>query len=493
MSIPATDTLLPVAAWRRSGLVLITLLLLLLALQWPLVFDLSQIWWHSKTFNHCLLIPAISAWLIYQRRAEWLPLTPQPSWAGVVLLLLANLLLLLGNLAAIGLIGHFALVLSVQALIWAVCGSTVCKQLLFPLLYLWFAVPFGEFLVPWLQDVTADMAVALLRLFDIPVFRDGHFIALPNGNFLVEEACSGISYLIASLALGTLYAYLQYRSYTRRAVFIALSIVVPIVANGIRAFGIILIAHLTNNEYAVGVDHLIYGWVFFGVVIFLLFLLGRTFADGGPIAADTTAVSRAIKPPHWLPSAAVAVVIVVMTAVLGQRSSIEGSKQLPTAVLPAAWQSTERDSLGAYLEHNRQQLVFQDGELEVVLGYFPVDRRGEELVNSNHRFYNSLRWRRLQTDDRTLFEQPLAGLRLSDGYSHTLVHRLYLFADRRYGAGWQAKWHQLQARLQQTPAPALLVLIKRPESLTDSELEARVEPLLQVLQQQLQQAGAAAP
>lgn len=494
MSTDTTTAPLPVAAWQRSGLVLVALLLLQLALQWPLVLDLSQIWWHSKTFNHCLVIPAISAWLIYQRRAEWLPLPPQPSWAGVGLLLIANLLLLLGNLAAIGLIGHFALVLSVQALIWAVCGSAICKQLLFPLLYLWFAVPFGEFLVPWLQDVTADMAVALLRLLDIPVFRDGHFIALPNGNFLVEEACSGISYLIASLALGTLYAYLQYRSYTRRAIFIGLSIIVPIVANGIRAFGIILIAHLTNNEYAVGVDHLIYGWVFFGIVIFLLFLLGRTFADGGPVASDNTLLVSTGTHSHWLPPAVIAVLILLTTAVLGQRSSVEGAPQLATPILPAAWQPAEHDSLGAYIEHSRQQLVFQDGAVQVLLGYFPVDRRGEELVNSNHRFYNSLRWRRLQTDQRALFGQSLAGLRLSDGYSEpVLVHRLYLFAEQRYGAGWQAKWQQLQARLQQKPAPALLVLIKRPEALSDSELQARVEPLLQVLQQQLQQAGAVTP
>ena len=495
MSHVATTPSLTVApVWRRTGVVLAILIALLLAAQWPLAVDLSQIWWHSKTFNHCVVIPAISAWLAYQCRTDWLTLTPQPSWAGIGLLLLANVLLLLGNLAAIGLVGHFALVLSVQALIWAVCGSAVCKQLLFPLLYLWFAVPFGEFLVPWLQDVTADMAVALLRMFAIPVFRDGHFIALPNGNFLVEEACSGISYLIASLALGTLYAYLQYRSYTRRAIFIALSIIVPIIANGIRAFGIILIAHLTNNEYAVGVDHLIYGWVFFGVVIFLLFLLGRTFADGGPLSSETPPPTTAVLTNRWLPSALAATVIMLASAQLGQRSSVEAAAQLPEVIAPSPWQRAERDLLGAYLEHNRQQLVYQDGDIQVLVGYFPVDRRGEELVNSNHRFYNSQRWRRLQTDQRHLFGQALDGLRLSDDYNEpVLVHRLYLFADQLHGAGWHAKWHQLQARLQQRPAPALLVLIKRPEQLGDTELVARVAPLLNMLQQQLQRAGAATP
>lgn len=487
----------PTSHWRRAAGMLLVLVLVQLLLQWPLAHDMGQIWWHSKTFNHCVVIPAISAWLIYQRRAAWLTLTPTPSYAGVIVVLVANLLLLLANLAGIALVGHFALVLSVQALIWAVCGSAVCKQLLFPLLYLWFAVPFGEFLVPRLQDVTADMAVALLRLFDIPVFRDGHFIALPNGDFLVEEACSGISYLIASLALGTLYAYLQYRSYWRRSLFIMLSIVVPIVANGVRAFGIILTAHLTNNEYAVGVDHLIYGWIFFGVVMFLLFLLGRTFADGGPLIEQVNPDARTdgSRAPAWPWQHALAALLVIgLTAGLGQRVSVPAAAELGHIPLPTGWNLRQQDEIGAQIEGASSQQIYHDGSIQVLAAYFPQDQIGHELVNSYHRLYNNVYWRQLQTETHAILGVHSTGMRLNNGFALTVIsHRLYLFSDRWVGAGWQAKWHQLQARLQQRPAPALLLLISRPQAMSDAELEQRVQPLLQALQAQLASAEAAAP
>ena len=480
--------------WQRALLLLGGLSALLILAQWPVSSDLVNVWWRSKTFNHCVLIPIISVWLMYERKKELATLLPQPSGWGIILLALAALLLIAGELAGIAVLGHFALVLSVQALIWTVLGTAVCRRLLFPLLYLWFAVPFGDFLVPKLQDITADMAVALLRLFDIPVFRDGHFIALPNGNFLVEEACSGINYLIASLALGTLYAYLTYRSYYRRAFFITLSIIVPIVANGLRAFGIILTAHLTDNEYAVGVDHLIYGWIFFGIVMFLLFLLGRTFSDGGPIAGVTNAPSAT---GHAKPRTALTVIGLVLIAgpgIIARQDSIAAAAQLPELTVSGDWQTLPADPLGTELIGARQLLLLQHGEIQIVAGYFPQDKRGSELVNSYHRLYDNERWRRLESDVRTVLGVQAAGLRFNNPVGDTVLqHSLYVFADGHYGPAWQAKWHQLQARLSQQAAPALLVLVLRPATLNDSAVEQQLASLLPLLQQQLQQARSATP
>jgi EpsI family protein len=90
----------------------------------------------------------------------------------------------------------------------------------------------------------------------------------------VVEACSGVRYLISSITLGCLYAYLTYRSSTRRALFIGLSVIVPIVANGLRAYMIVMIGHFSGMELATGVDHLVYGWLFFGIVMFLMFWIG---------------------------------------------------------------------------------------------------------------------------------------------------------------------------------------------------------------------------
>ena len=110
------------------------------------------------------------------------------------------------------------------------------------------------------------------------VLREGTTFAIPTGRWSVIEECSGINYLIASVAIGTLYAYLTFRSLTRRLAFIALSVAVPLVANGVRVYLIVIAAHLSNNSFGAGVDHLVLGWVLYGAVLLALFWIGSRFA-----------------------------------------------------------------------------------------------------------------------------------------------------------------------------------------------------------------------
>ncbi len=144
----------------------------------------------------------------------------------------------------------------------SVVGWRIFRAMLFPMLYLFFMVPTGEFLVPRLQDFTASFVVLGLQLVNIPVFLDGVFIRIPNGLFEVAEACAGLRFLIANVAFGFLFANLMYRGWRKRIIFVALSFIVPIFANGLRAFGIVMIAHLSDNKLAAGVDHIVYGWGF---------------------------------------------------------------------------------------------------------------------------------------------------------------------------------------------------------------------------------------
>jgi EpsI family protein len=146
--------------------------------------------------------------------------------------------------------------------------------------YLLLLVPVGEALIPYLIEYTAAFAVAALRLTGVPVLQEGNLLTLPTSQWSVVEACSGIRYLIACVTIGLLFAYLTYRSWKRRALFIALSIAVPIVANWVRAYLIVLIGHASDMKLAVGVDHLIYGWIFYAVVMCLLLWVGSLFSDG---------------------------------------------------------------------------------------------------------------------------------------------------------------------------------------------------------------------
>ena len=115
-------------------------------------------------------------------------------------------------------------------------GLRWAKILAFPFAILFFAVPFGEVLVPMLMQWTADFTVVALKVSGVPVFREGQNFVIPSGSWSVVEACSGVRYFLASLFVGALYAWQMYRSPLRRALFLLASIVVPIVANWVRAY-----------------------------------------------------------------------------------------------------------------------------------------------------------------------------------------------------------------------------------------------------------------
>jgi exosortase A len=252
---------------------------IILALFWRDGADMAAIWWDSSTFNHCLIILPLLWWLVDQRKAALAQVTPK-SWAPALLWLGAGAFgWLLGDAAGVGLARHAGVVMMLQGAVGVLLGPNVVRGLLFPLFYSFFLIPFGEEFVPALQTVTAKMCMALLDLTGIPAHIEGVFISTPTALFRVAEACSGVKFLIAMVALGALVANLCFKSWWRRAAFMAACVVIPIIANGLRAFGTIYIAHHGNVDFAASFDHVFYGWIFFGLVIALVLAVGWPFFD----------------------------------------------------------------------------------------------------------------------------------------------------------------------------------------------------------------------
>jgi exosortase A len=291
--------------------------------------SMVAIWSRDATFAHGFAIPLICVWLLWQRRDALAAAPIVPARPGFVACGVLTVLWLLADLADVQVIAQAAATAMLPATLWATLGTEFVRRAAFPLVYLVFAVPWGDIFVPALMRFTTEFTVTAVRLVGVPIFRDGNFFSLPSGNFEVVKACSGVRYLIASLALGVLYAGLSYRSWRRRAAFIALSVLVPILANGLRAFGIVMIAHSSQMTYAVGVDHLIYGWLFFGVVMALLFWIGNSFADPSMAKPEALpAVAPVPAPAAKLSRRSVAVALVILLAGLFvQRLLIASSVQ----------------------------------------------------------------------------------------------------------------------------------------------------------------------
>ncbi len=278
------------SAWRGTWLALLLAIAGVLLLYRETGAAMVAIWERSDTFTHAFLVPPIVLWLIWRRRSELALRTPRPSPWLLVPIAFVGFGWLLGDMATVNALTQLAFVGLIVLCVLAIVGVQASRPIWFALGFLFFAVPVGDFLMPTLMMWTADFTVAALRLSGIPVYREGLNLIIPTGAWSVVEACSGVRYLIASLMVGVLYAYLNYRSTARRLIFVGVAILVPIVANWLRAYMIVMIGHLSGNKLAVGVDHLIYGWVFFGVVILLMFYIGARWSED---AADDAATPQA--------------------------------------------------------------------------------------------------------------------------------------------------------------------------------------------------------
>ncbi len=265
--------------WRKPLLRLALGWAVILLLFAPVFADMFWQYWDSSTYNHILFVPFILAWLVKLRGPELVRMTPRAWWPGLVPLAGALFLWLLGEISGLAAATHLGAVAAMQCVVLALLGPRIFAALLFPLCYAFFLVPVGDELVPTLQMITAELTIALTHWSGIPAVIEGVFIDTPAGLFEVAEACSGVKFLIAMVALGTLAANVCFVSWKRRAVFMLAAVTLPILANGVRAWGTIYIAQSQGIEFAAGFDHIFYGWFFFALVMGLLLAVSWRFFD----------------------------------------------------------------------------------------------------------------------------------------------------------------------------------------------------------------------
>ena len=329
--------------WRRPLVALGIVALAILTIFHRDVRDLAELCWTNTTFGHCLFIAPVIGWLVWIRRAELAKLAPVAWVPGLVLVAAGGFSWLIGDAAGVALARHLGLVLMLQGAVVTLLGPNVARGLLFPLCYALFLVPFGEGLEQPLQTVTVAITMPLLHLFGVPATVNGVLITAGTKYFEVAEACSGAKFVIAMIAYAVLVANLCYRSWPRRAAFMAMAIVVPILANGVRAFATIYAAVLTSVETATGFDHIVFGWVFFGLVMAVVLAIGWKWFDRAP-DAPAFDPAKLQGPVRWrldLPVAALAVLAVVAVFPAWSSAIASRAQALPAHIdLPqvAGWQ-----------------------------------------------------------------------------------------------------------------------------------------------------------
>lgn len=277
---PGAGLSLRAPGWAAAAAAFVIAVIVMLVGYWSTVQSLIWVWEHDGTYQYAFLIFPLSLWVAFSLRDQLLANPPVPSLWGLAAVAALVFVWYAGHLLDVNLPQHFALVALFPALVLACWGWRALWVLVFPLGYLVvFAVPWGDSLVGPLQDITAHFAVRALELTGTPVLLNGREIMTPSAVWMVADACSGVKFFIACTALGCLYAYLMYQRWWKRAVFVVLAAVAPVVANGLRVYFTILIGETWGMKYATGTDHMIFGWQFFGTVLVLLLLIGWFFRD----------------------------------------------------------------------------------------------------------------------------------------------------------------------------------------------------------------------
>ncbi len=474
-----------VSPWTLHLSVLGALVLALGVLYWQPIAAAVTVWWVSPTFSHCFLIIPVSAWLIWGKRQQLAALTPsawpRALWFAIPVIAVS----FVGALASINELQQLALIAFVQILLLAVLGPAVYRTILFPSLYLFFLVPMGEYLIGPLQRFTTSFIDIWLGWLGILHYTEGNVIQLANGSYQVAEACAGLRFLIATIAVGTMFAHFSYRKWHKIVLFLIACVIVPIIGNGFRALGIVLLAHFSDNRIAVGADHLVYGWGFSVAILAVLMFVGNKFADPLEPQTDEPRGSVRAAPAHTLPVTLLIALVAIsaVPAFAAWRAHHATAPDFAAFAVPPQLQgwSTEpvsRDWAPLYADPDAGlQFAMRNTSsfvpvVDVFVAYYTDQTEGRSLVSSQHKMWDENIWHPVREGQaKARFgDTPLLlrELLLSNGATRRLVWWTYVSNGGFTTSAMDVKLNRMRAALLGGGGAAMVAI----STTVDSDLDA---------------------
>src|SRR5690606_38949096 len=206
--------------------------------------------------SHGFLVFAISLYLCRRKIKAIFPLAFSPSVLGLAFLSSVSFLWALASAMAVQVVEEFLLPLLLWLCFYSLHGWRQAKLLIVPLGFLYFAIPFWDYLAMPLQLITVAVNEVGFKIAGITAEIQGIFVALPGiGTFEVAHGCSGLRYLVVGLTLTTLFGYLNFSQWRWRIALALLGVLFSLLANWIRVFVIIYVGHETNMESSLIEDH----------------------------------------------------------------------------------------------------------------------------------------------------------------------------------------------------------------------------------------------
>ena len=446
-------------------------------------------WESMPSQEHGYLVLVVVAFLAWMKRAAVRSAPVAPSISGFLVLLLAGGAAFVGEVVSAALLTQLSIIVMLMAALWAVMGDRVFRVLMGPLAFLFFAVPIGHSIIPTLMDWTANATVWGLRASGVPVLQQDRQFIIPSGRWSVVEACSGIRYLITSVFIGTLFAYLMYTRWYKRILFIGWMFLLPLAANWLRAYTIVMAAHLTDNRWGFGMSHMAFGWIIFGFAIFASILLGKRWADE-PASQEFAPADQRASLPSVGAAAAAAVLIIV-----GWQQWANAIEMLPPRLAPRVDFTRSLGDLEATVSHapsieprfsgavalHQKTYLYRGGEIGVTIAYYRNQTQGAELIHIGNKLEptQTWEWRRSGMVDLGLADSPpMRTEHYGKGATSSIAYVVYWVAGFTTTSDTASKGLQVLARLLGRGDDAAALVVTASDQDGGAAAEARAENFL---------------
>ncbi|MGR3540533.1 MAG: VPLPA-CTERM-specific exosortase XrtD [Hasllibacter sp.] len=313
MSSPSAQGAFPDDGSRRAGIaapgaglwLLIALVAASVPVFWIGIVSLGEAW-STPEYSHGPLIPVISLYLFLRELRDRPPVTetPRDRWPGVLVIAVALVVAMVGNLARIPDIVTYAMILWTAGLVFTVFGLRRGMLHQLGVIHLIFMLPLPQFLywqmTVFLQGVSSELGVWFVKLAGVPVFLEGNVIDLGVYKLQVAEACSGLRYLFPILSFSYLFALLYRGPLWHKLFLLLLAAPLTVFMNSVRIGIIGVLVNRYGIGQAEGFLHFFEGWVIFGACIAILFgvavLLQRLTPDPLPLSEAVDLDTRGLAP-----------------------------------------------------------------------------------------------------------------------------------------------------------------------------------------------------
>ncbi len=359
---------------------------------WPSSVFLSQKWSDTAAegYTHGWLIVLVCVWLAIRARHELAVAPTQPAPLALLALAGAILAWLVCYRASIESLEVVLLPWVFWLAATAAFGWAVGRLLLFPVAFLYFALPIWY--PPPLQHLTVLAMHGLLAITGPPAQFSGDVIHIPNGSFRIEEGCSGVHFMIVGLAVAALYGELQRDPWRTRAWQLALMAALAVLANWVRVYTVIEAGYLTNMQsYLVRVSHYGFGWAVFAAALVVFFWLVTRFGPDTVPAASPVVSAPARPHPQLMRCASSVAVLVLLPALSAAAKMAHPAPPVAGAAgvdPPARWHALPVDFRSSWMpifagadDLRRQSFGNPTGDtVEVLSVTYRAQRQGAELV-----------------------------------------------------------------------------------------------------------------